>query len=69
MTRLARPGADPALLQELDRVQHLVTGRGACKHPDGTVRFVGSTLRVFDRHVTEHLRGHCDSHRVGEVRR
>ncbi|RNM16492.1 NADH-ubiquinone oxidoreductase-F iron-sulfur binding region domain-containing protein [Nocardioides pocheonensis] len=69
MTRLARPGADPALLQELDRVQHLVTGRGACKHPDGTVRFVSSTLRVFDRHVTEHLHGHCDSHRTGGVRR
>jgi NADH:ubiquinone oxidoreductase subunit F (NADH-binding) len=69
MTRLARPGADPALLQELDRVQHLVTGRGACKHPDGTVRFVSSTLRVFDRHVSEHLHGHCDSHRGREVRR
>jgi len=60
MRRLARPGADPRLLPELERLQVLVTGRGACKHPDGTVRFVASTLRVFDRHVQEHLRGHCD---------
>lgn len=60
MKRLARPGADPRLLQELERLQVLVTGRGACKHPDGTVRFVASTLRVFERHVDEHLRGYCD---------
>jgi NADH:ubiquinone oxidoreductase subunit F (NADH-binding) len=69
MARLARPGADPALLQELDRVQHLVTGRGACKHPDGTVRFVTSTLRVFEAHVREHLHGRCSSPHVAEVRR
>jgi NADH:ubiquinone oxidoreductase subunit F (NADH-binding) len=69
MARLAQPGADPALLQELDRLQHLVTGRGACKHPDGTVRFVASTMRVFDAHVADHLRGHCGNHRTGEVRR
>jgi NADH:ubiquinone oxidoreductase subunit F (NADH-binding) len=60
MGRLARPGADPRLVPELDRLQALVAGRGACKHPDGTVRFVASTLRVFDRHVDAHLRGHCD---------
>ena len=60
MRRLARPGADPRLVDELARLQTLVTGRGACKHPDGTVRFVASTLRVFDRHVDEHVRGYCD---------
>ena len=60
MERLARPGADPRLVPELERLQVLVAGRGACKHPDGTVRFVASTLRVFDRHVEEHLRGYCD---------
>ena len=60
MRRLARPGADPRLVDELARLQTLVTGRGACKHPDGTVRFVASTLRVFNRHVDEHVRGYCD---------
>ncbi len=59
MRQLARPGADPALLPRLARLQALVTGRGACKHPDGTVRFVGSTLRVFGTHVEDHLRGAC----------
>jgi NADH:ubiquinone oxidoreductase subunit F (NADH-binding) len=63
MQRLARPGADPRLLGELERLQVLVTGRGACKHPDGTVRFVASTLRVFDPHVDEHLRGYCGKDR------
>jgi NADH:ubiquinone oxidoreductase subunit F (NADH-binding) len=63
MRRLARPGADPRLLTELDRLKALVTGRGACKHPDGTVRFVASTLRVFDGHVDEHLRGYCGKDR------
>jgi NADH:ubiquinone oxidoreductase subunit F (NADH-binding) len=60
MRRLARPGADPRLVTELEHLQALVTGRGACKHPDGTVRFVASTMRVFDAHVDQHLRGYCD---------
>jgi NADH:ubiquinone oxidoreductase subunit F (NADH-binding) len=59
LRRLARPGADPTLVTELERLQGLVTGRGACKHPDGTVRFLASTLRVFESHVHDHLRGQC----------
>jgi NADH:ubiquinone oxidoreductase subunit F (NADH-binding) len=59
MRKLSRPGADPRVVTELEHVQALVNGRGACKHPDGTVRFVSSTMRVFDTHIDEHLRGYC----------
>lgn len=63
MRRLAVPGADPGLLTRLDQLQALVVGRGACKHPDGTVRFVASTMRVFAGHVEAHLAGQCDRER------
>lgn len=31
-----------------------IPGRGACRHPDGVVRFAASALRVFADHVREH---------------
>jgi NADH:ubiquinone oxidoreductase subunit F (NADH-binding) len=34
-----------------------ISGRGACRHPDGAVRFVASALRVFDEDVRRHLDG------------
>lgn len=38
----------------------MVAGRGACKLPDGAVRFVGSGFTVFAEHVAEHARlGGC----------
>ncbi len=59
LTRLAVPGASPRLATEVDRLRSLVVGRGACAHPDGTARFVESTMRVFAGHVDAHLRGEC----------
>ena len=38
---------DPRALADLTRWAGLVEGRGACHHPDGTVRFLRSALRVF----------------------
>lgn len=47
ITRLLRWSAD-------------VEGRGACKHPDGSVRLMRSALKVFGTDVDRHLRGqHC----------
>jgi NADH:ubiquinone oxidoreductase subunit F (NADH-binding) len=58
MERLAvGRGAD---LAALDRwIGQLRSGRGACKHPDGTVAMVASALRAFESEITHHLRGRC----------
>jgi NADH:ubiquinone oxidoreductase subunit F (NADH-binding) len=46
LTRLLRWGAD-------------VTGRGACRHPDGAARFLGTALRVFANEIDHHGAGRC----------
>lgn len=61
--RLAVGVRDPGLPTELARMSALVTGRGACAHPDGSARFVASTLAVFRGHVAAHLEGRCPSAR------
>ncbi len=37
----------------------LVTGRGACAHPDGTTRLVGSLVHGLPALVEDHLAGRC----------
>ena len=49
----------PGMTAEISRLSRLVTGRGACKHPDGTARLIGSTLRMFYADVDAHLHGRC----------
>ncbi|MGO4535888.1 NADH-ubiquinone oxidoreductase-F iron-sulfur binding region domain-containing protein [Leifsonia sp. 2MCAF36] len=44
---------------DLVRVSNLVVGRGACHHPDGTVRLIRSALHVFARDVRAHADGRC----------
>lgn len=57
---LARPGPHPAgLLGDVQRWAGLVVGRGACAHPDGSVRLVASALRVFDGELAAHAAGRC----------
>lgn len=46
---------DPRLARWLDQV----TGRGACRHPDGAVRLVASGLRVFADESRRHAAGSC----------
>jgi NADH:ubiquinone oxidoreductase subunit F (NADH-binding) len=59
--RLASCVRDQRLPAAVARMAGLVTGRGACAHPDGTARFVGSTLDVFRDHAAAHLQGWCPS--------
>jgi hypothetical protein len=44
---------------DLERWSGLVEGRGACHHPDGTVRLVRSALRVFAAEIGRHAEGYC----------
>jgi NADH:ubiquinone oxidoreductase subunit F (NADH-binding) len=48
---------------EVDRLAVLVSRRGACAHPDGTVRLVRSMVDVFADELQNHARGHCGSAR------
>jgi NADH:ubiquinone oxidoreductase subunit F (NADH-binding) len=48
-----------AALARLERRLGIVPGRGACRHPDGAVRFVASALRVFAAELERHLHGRC----------
>ncbi len=44
-----------------------VDGRGACRHPDGTVGLVRSALSVFGAELDQHAQGWCCATRTGAV--
>ena len=61
LAELACRGHRKQVRADLERWAGLVTGRGACNHPDGTVRFVRSALLVFAPEISLHGRGHCSA--------
>jgi NADH:ubiquinone oxidoreductase subunit F (NADH-binding) len=61
LSQLADRRSTPAVQDDLQRFSGLVEGRGACHHPDGTVRFVRSALTVFADEVTLHEAGLCSA--------
>ena len=61
LAELAGGGHRRQVRADLERWAGLVTGRGACSHPDGTARFVRSTLTVFAAEITLHARGQCSA--------
>lgn len=56
---LASPGPQANTRQDVSRWAGLVEGRGACHHPDGTVRLVRSALTTFAAELDAHARGLC----------
>jgi NADH:ubiquinone oxidoreductase subunit F (NADH-binding) len=61
MADVAGRRPEPRVLDNLTRWAGLVEGRGACHHPDGTVRFLRSALRVFGPEVQLHQQGRCSA--------
>ncbi len=59
VAHLAGPRPDPRARADLERWAGLVAGRGACHHPDGSVRFIRSALRVFAAEAGLHEQGRC----------
>lgn len=59
LSALAGRHARATLPAEVGRLTELVTGRGACRHPDGTARMIRSGLTVFGADVAAHLDGRC----------
>jgi NADH:ubiquinone oxidoreductase subunit F (NADH-binding) len=63
LAAVARPHPARRELANLRRWAGLVTGRGACGHPDGTARFIATALDVFAREIAEHSHGRCTATR------
>ena len=58
---------DPRAISDAFRHAGAVDGRGACKHPDGAVRFVTSGLRLLRDEIEMHLRGGCGRPVLGRL--
>ena len=56
---LALRQSGPSEMRRLEARLRLVTGRGGCKHPDGTARFVSTGLASFEEEVALHLARRC----------
>ncbi len=59
LTQLAGRERSRGLPERVLELAALVEGRGACHHPDGTVRLVRSALSVFAAEVATHQAGVC----------
>jgi NADH:ubiquinone oxidoreductase subunit F (NADH-binding) len=68
MHHLASPqGAHRGTVDEIARLGTLVERRGACHHPDGSMRFVRSAMRVFAPEIALHATGRCSGTSTRQV--
>jgi len=61
LEQIAAGGAPAKAGQRISRLASLTARRGACGHPDGTVRMILSGVEAFDTEFADHARhGHCE---------
>ena len=60
-----RPQTDD--LERIRRWSVQLTGRGACRHPDGAVQMMSSALRVFEDEFLAHSQGRCRNEQAQEA--
>jgi NADH:ubiquinone oxidoreductase subunit F (NADH-binding) len=68
LARLAAGERNPRLTGEVHRLAALVDGRGACHHPDGSVRMLRSAMQTFRADVQAHLTGWCTAQAAEDTR-
>jgi NADH:ubiquinone oxidoreductase subunit F (NADH-binding) len=66
LEELSRSG-DPVVTGRVKELIAIVTGRGACAHPDGTARLVRSLFTAFPDEVRVHEAGQCTVAAAGLV--
>lgn len=59
--------ADEGALSELNHRLPLIQGRGGCKHPDGTARFISTGLHAFHEELAHHRHGRCTARTTERV--
>lgn len=64
---LAHTPTGPDAIEHLERWSNMVVGRGACRMPDGAVRFLRSALTAFGDEVALHQQGRCSATRRDPV--
>jgi NADH:ubiquinone oxidoreductase subunit F (NADH-binding) len=61
LEQIAAGGAPAKAGQRISRLASLTARRGACGHPDGTVKMILSGVEAFDTEFADHARhGHCE---------
>ncbi len=64
---IARGRSTPPMREQLERWSGMVEGRGACRLPDGAIRFLRSALLAFAGEIDLHQDGRCTGQRHDAV--